>query len=639
MKKIIFFFSILIALGINGISVAAAEKTISADVPKDYTAAKFIVSFDEEDDYTVVIKNPNGTDTYEATKTDTREYTCIIQNVKSGKWTVDISTPEQETSEDTDAAESPEVEQSESVAKEIGAVHIKIEGSSKELAEVSSEIVVAEDINGLNMYFKDNVFIAEWDDYSKGTLQIEITDSKSQEKLASETASNGHFECEIDAEKHENITVKLVPTQSSSVKGAERLWTFSTYNEPDVTLTFEDAVITNKDTTPLKATLGKDYKITAYLNDKIIYDESLTAGENDIDLKTEVGNNSYLVYVTDPDNGYIKSYTYSIEKDVVAPVLKFASSYENITTEAESITFEGEIEPDYVSFTINDADISVEGDHTFKYTYELKEGINNISIIASDAAGNVTEYDTTITRIIPEVAKVPWAPIIISVSLVGLLITYIVSMVIRRRRGEKNISQPQKKKTSVKKNIQKDDKNRKKSSNKDIIPEWSQFILRVTIPVIGAFIILTKIICVTSVASGSMEPKLMTGNTAVYNRLAYLNSEPQRGDIISFYSSEFGEVFAKRVIGIPGDNIEFINGYVYINGMQADESDYIDGNIETNSAKKFTVPENCVFVLGDNREDSYDSRFWEMPYISYDSIYGKYIGELPFHLPNIFDLG
>lgn len=150
--------------------------------------------------------------------------------------------------------------------------------------------------------------------------------------------------------------------------------------------------------------------------------------------------------------------------------------------------------------------------------------------------------------------------------------------------------------------------------------------------IIGIVVILFFFLCVvqgTIVESGSMEPTLMTKNIAYYNKLAYKFSDIERGDIICFYSKEFNAVMAKRVIGIAGDKINFYDGYTYINDSRVDESLYIDESIKTYSNKSFLVPEGCVFVMGDNREVSLDSRFFINPYIPCDDVFGKYI--ISFH--------
>lgn len=133
----------------------------------------------------------------------------------------------------------------------------------------------------------------------------------------------------------------------------------------------------------------------------------------------------------------------------------------------------------------------------------------------------------------------------------------------------------------------------------------------------------------TIVASGSMEPALMTGDVVIYNRLAYVFRDIQRGDIILFHSDEYNMDLGKRVIGIAGDHIEFHGGKVFTNGLQCDESAYLADGIETNSSRTFEVPEGCVFVMGDSREISIDSRYFKNPYIPIDAITGKYLGTIP----------
>lgn len=137
----------------------------------------------------------------------------------------------------------------------------------------------------------------------------------------------------------------------------------------------------------------------------------------------------------------------------------------------------------------------------------------------------------------------------------------------------------------------------------------------------------------TIVASGSMEPTLMTHDIVIYNKLHYLFHPIERGDIINFWSEEYDAFFAKRVIGLPGDIIAFHDGDTYINGQKYDESAYLPEGVATYCIKTFTVPEGTVFVMGDNRENSVDSRFFRNPYIPVADIEGKYLWKIPW----IFD--
>lgn len=155
--------------------------------------------------------------------------------------------------------------------------------------------------------------------------------------------------------------------------------------------------------------------------------------------------------------------------------------------------------------------------------------------------------------------------------------------------------------------------------------EWTVYYGKLAVIVIVTVLFLRFVIINTIIASGSMEPTLMTGNFAIYNQLAYKLHEVERGDIILFWYEEKELDLAKRVIGIPGDKIEFLDGYVYINGTRLDESAYLEEEGLTLAFRSFDVPEGCVFVMGDNRIPSYDSRFWENPYVPIDTIKGKLI--------------
>lgn len=122
-----------------------------------------------------------------------------------------------------------------------------------------------------------------------------------------------------------------------------------------------------------------------------------------------------------------------------------------------------------------------------------------------------------------------------------------------------------------------------------------------------------------------MAPTFDIKTFVVANRLAYRNGEPQRGDIILIKSNENPkDILGKRIIGLPGETLEFINGYAYIDGEKLIEN-YIAPNTETNCDKTFLVPEGCYFVMGDNRENSIDSRYWTEPYVEKSSIKGKVV--------------
>ena len=117
------------------------------------------------------------------------------------------------------------------------------------------------------------------------------------------------------------------------------------------------------------------------------------------------------------------------------------------------------------------------------------------------------------------------------------------------------------------------------------------------------------------VCSGSMEPTLLTGKYYIGNRLAYITREVKRGDIVSFWSDEYNVHLIKRVIGLPGETISFVGGYVYINGIKLDESNYLPPYPISFSEEVFIIPDDCYFMMGDSRMNSADSRFFENPFI------------------------
>ena len=155
-----------------------------------------------------------------------------------------------------------------------------------------------------------------------------------------------------------------------------------------------------------------------------------------------------------------------------------------------------------------------------------------------------------------------------------------------------------------------------------------------------AIIITQVIIMKTEVVSGSMIPELKIGDHVIGNRLAYLFSDPERGDVIFFeYPLSYKElydldpeltycidrelndaepryhnessVYVKRIIGLPGDKVEIRKGKVYINDSDTPlDEPYLNGKPKGNYGPYY-VPEDCYFCLGDNRNTSSDARDWD----------------------------
>ncbi len=158
---------------------------------------------------------------------------------------------------------------------------------------------------------------------------------------------------------------------------------------------------------------------------------------------------------------------------------------------------------------------------------------------------------------------------------------------------------------------------------KAFIKEIISWILVIGVGFLLAWFVTRVIIIKAVVPTESMDPTIMVGDKIIGNRLAYLFSDPERGDIIIFKYSET-ENYVKRIIGLPGETVTFEDGKVFIDGVALDE-DYVHGK-DTLPDKQdtYVVPEDSYFMLGDNRTNSADSRYWEgSPFISEDAIKGK----------------
>jgi len=140
---------------------------------------------------------------------------------------------------------------------------------------------------------------------------------------------------------------------------------------------------------------------------------------------------------------------------------------------------------------------------------------------------------------------------------------------------------------------------------------------------IGASLFLNNHVLVNAqVLTGSMEGTIMTQSRVFGIRTGFFAGTPSRGDIIVFESplpEEFEEPFIKRIIALPGEEIAIVDGIVHINGLPLEES-YVAQDMRRDFAP-ITVPYGSLFVMGDNRNYSRDSREWGT--IPKDSIIGR----------------
>ena len=133
------------------------------------------------------------------------------------------------------------------------------------------------------------------------------------------------------------------------------------------------------------------------------------------------------------------------------------------------------------------------------------------------------------------------------------------------------------------------------------------------------YFIIDSIVARVRVEKISMEPTLLPGEILLVNKLAYRFGDIERGDIITFqYPLNTDLDYVKRVIGLPGDEVRVSEGEVFVNGVQLDEP-YISAPPEYEGT--WNVPDDSLFVLGDNRNPSADSHVWG--FVPLQNVIGK----------------
>lgn len=157
-----------------------------------------------------------------------------------------------------------------------------------------------------------------------------------------------------------------------------------------------------------------------------------------------------------------------------------------------------------------------------------------------------------------------------------------------------------------------------------VMKELWEYVKLIIIVLVVVFVLNHFVIINARIPSPSMENTIMTGDQIFGNRLAYLFHDPERYDIVIFeWPDDPSQLFIKRVIGLPGETVEIRDGKVYIDGSSEPlRDDFIPEQMEGNFGP-YTVPEDCYFMLGDNRNHSKDSRYWIHTFVDEDAILGK----------------
>lgn len=165
------------------------------------------------------------------------------------------------------------------------------------------------------------------------------------------------------------------------------------------------------------------------------------------------------------------------------------------------------------------------------------------------------------------------------------------------------------------------EKTSKSRTNKVIKEVFSNITVILVAVVIGLFLN-RYMIANAQVPTGSMETTVMAGDRIIVNRLSYVFGEPKRGDIVTFIYPDDGEtLYLKRIMGLPGETIEGKEGVIYIDGNPLVED--FTQEVSYDNFGPYKIPEKSYFMMGDNRNDSWDSRYWKHKFVKREDIIGK----------------
>lgn len=165
---------------------------------------------------------------------------------------------------------------------------------------------------------------------------------------------------------------------------------------------------------------------------------------------------------------------------------------------------------------------------------------------------------------------------------------------------------------------------KKKSSFKELV----DFCVPIVIAVVIAIILKAFVFANAVVPTGSMLDTIQLNDRVIASKLTYKFEEPQRYDVVIFhYPDDETQFYVKRIVGLPGETLEVKDGIVYVTKTNGDTIQLDDSFVTVEEPRgnygPFEIPKGHYFMMGDNRNKSNDSRFWENKYVSKEKIIGK----------------
>ena len=158
------------------------------------------------------------------------------------------------------------------------------------------------------------------------------------------------------------------------------------------------------------------------------------------------------------------------------------------------------------------------------------------------------------------------------------------------------------------------------------IKEFLSDTIKYIIFIVVILVIAVYVVGLQQIVGPSMTPTLRNGDIVILDKLSYRFSEIKRDDIVALYYADT-KFLVKRVVGLPGETVEFKDNKLYINGKYYEEKylcdDTVTDNFSLEELNYTTIPDDMYLVLGDNRGDSMDSRDSDVGLIPKKDIYGK----------------